>query len=741
MTPPMLRGDAGTAGDESLAAGRGGPELVPYVWKNVDIQGGGFVTGLIFSRVAKGILYARTDVGGAYRWDPGGRRWVPITDFITREDSNYMGIESLATDPKRADRVYMAVGTYTADWAGLGAVMRSDDRGETWHVTEMPIKMGGNDLSRSAGERLAVDPHLTRILYFGSRKNGLWKSTDEADSFSKVESFPVEGDKEKGLGLAFVIFDPRGGKDGEPTKLIYVGVSRSDENLYRSTDAGKSWETVPGQPGGLTPGRAEVDRDGTLYVSYRNGDSPYAVQDGAVYRYEPRGDKWKNITPLEPSEDDKFGYGDVSIDAQHPGTLVTCTMDRWAKGGEAFRSTDRGETWKPVLSVATYDGSGVQYVYHHRDKLDAPQWMGDISIDPFDSDFAAVIDGAGVWATENLTEVDEGKPSAWKFLSKNLEETCPKALISPPEGAPLVSALGDICGFRHDDVDVSPQLGSFTNPNCANATDIDFAGQQPNVIVRVGNYPWSGEKLSRGGISEDGGTSWKPFGSEPKGSNGDGSIAVSADGKTIVWAPKDARVARSTDKGKTWSTCEGLPEPPKVADWAPAPLAIAADRVNPRRFYVYDLTMGKLHVSDDGAASFSLASAALTALPDYALTTGSIETVLGHEGHVWMTGGKELFYSQNSGKAIKTSRPVDESYHVGFGKAAPGETYPTVYLAGKIGGVSGVFRSDDAGKSFVGITDASQQFGGAQIVTGDPRIYGRVYIGAHGRGVFYGEPR
>src|SRR5262245_19403132 len=65
----------------------------PYAWRNVVILGGGFVTGIEFSQIEPDLIYARTDVGGAYRWDAGADRWLPITDWVGRNDSNLMGIE------------------------------------------------------------------------------------------------------------------------------------------------------------------------------------------------------------------------------------------------------------------------------------------------------------------------------------------------------------------------------------------------------------------------------------------------------------------------------------------------------------------------------------------------------------------------------------------------------------------------------------------------------------------------
>jgi hypothetical protein len=83
---------------------------------------------------------------------------------------------------------------------------------------------------------------------------------------------------------------------------------------------------------------------------------------------------------------------------------------------------------------------------------------------------------------------------------------------------------------------------------------------------------------------------------------------------------------------------------------------------------------------------------------------------------------------------------VDQADNIGFGKAAPGQSYMALYAVAQIGGVRGVFRSDDAGASWVRINDDQHQYGNiGGAITGDPRIYGRVYLGTNGRGVLYAD--
>ena len=83
---------------------------------------------------------------------------------------------------------------------------------------------------------------------------------------------------------------------------------------------------------------------------------------------------------------------------------------------------------------------------------------------------------------------------------------------------------------------------------------------------------------------------------------------------------------------------------------------------------------------------------------------------------------------------------MTEIHAFGFGKAAPGQGSPALFLVGIVEGVRGVFRSDDAARSWVRINDDQHQWGQVLHVTGDPKIYGRVYVGTHGRGTLYGDP-
>src|SRR5688572_28081898 len=104
-----------------------------YTWKNVRIDGGGFVPGIVFNQTEANLIYARTDIGGAYRWTESTQSWTPLLDWVGWDRWGWNGVTSIATDPVQTNRVYASVGMYTNTWdPNNGAILRSTDRGNTW---------------------------------------------------------------------------------------------------------------------------------------------------------------------------------------------------------------------------------------------------------------------------------------------------------------------------------------------------------------------------------------------------------------------------------------------------------------------------------------------------------------------------------------------------------------------------------------------------------------------------------
>lgn len=90
-------------------------------------------------------------------------------------------------------------------------------------------------------------------------------------------------------------------------------------------------------------------------------------------------------------------------------------------------------------------------------------------------------------------------------LADGVEETAVLGLISPPTGAHLLSAVRDIQGFVHNNLDTPPSV-SYTNPTWSSTFGIDFAGNNPSYIVRVGTG--SSSSVIQCALSTDGGVTW-----------------------------------------------------------------------------------------------------------------------------------------------------------------------------------------------------------------------------------------
>jgi hypothetical protein len=733
-----------------------------YTYKNVEIVGGGFVPGIVYSRAQQNLVYARTDIGGAYRRDPVTGRWIPLLDGFGWDDWNLTGVASIAADPVDANRVYFAVGTYTNEWTTQnGAILASTDQGATFSRTDLPFKLGGNMPGRGMGERLAIDPNQNGILYLAAPSgHGLWKSADFGATFAEVTSFPNPGTYVQDpndpfgylddiIGVVWVTVDARSGSPGNASQTIYVGVADLGTSVYKSTDSGATWSALAGQPTGFLPHKGVLDEtSGFLYLAYSNKGGPYDGELGDVWRFDTANGSFTRISPVPSTNpnDNYFGYSGLTVDRQNPNTIMVSAYSSWWPDTIFWRSVNNGTTWTKIWDWTQYPNRSFRYVQN----ISAAPWLDlgvpggrgrpgaevspklgwmteTLEIDPFDSNEMMYGTGATIYGSDNLTAWDQGNQITISVKAMGLEETYVQEVLSPPSGAPLISALADIAGFRHNDLNVVPTT-TFKNPAWSTTSGIDFAELSPTYVVRVGNGD-TANSIKSLAISTNGGTSWTPVTKQPAGLTGGGSVAVSATGGgRILWSPTGIGVQLTTNGGKAWTVASGIP----------AGARVASDRVNPNKFYGF--LNGTFYVSTNGGSAFTATPA--TGLP----TTAKFKAVFGREGDIWLAGGATgqaygLWHSTNSGQSFTKLANVDEADVVGFGKAATGQPYPALYTSAKVGGVRGIYRSDDAGATFVQITDAAHQFGSTgQCISGDPRITGRVYVCTNGRGIIYGDP-
>lgn len=718
---------ASAAATATSAAAAGAPAQGPYDWRSVTFGGGGFVDGFVFHPREAGLLYARTDIGGLYRFDPAARRWLPLLDHLSKADSDLMGVLAVAVDPTDANRVYAACGTYTGDWARKAALLASADRGKTWTQHELPFKLGGNEPGRGSGERLQVDPLNPQVLYLGTSKDGLWRSSDRGASFRRVQ-FP-------GKHVSLVALDAAQARnasqpDGAST-TVWAG-SHDEPGLYVSHNGGESFTRDTGLPA-MAPQRAAFGANGTLYVTLAAGEAgvvcnPGGARTGGVWKRDGSG-RWTEITPVKPGTGNQgFGYSGLDTSPRAPGRLVVSTIERWSAGDDLFLSDDDGKTWTALGARSRHDASRHPWLADYTRGQDRMgHWIADVKLDPTQPGRAVYGTGYGLWMT---AELGAGTVN-WDFAVNNLEETAALDLKSPSGGATLLAAMGDVSGGAWDDLGKGPDAGLF-RPNNETNRSVDVAELNPAVMARVCD---SG---SGGYVSTNGGVSWRPFGPSPRPARSEaGRIAVSAKGGFFVWAPDKQPALCSRDRGRSWQVCEGWPADRSVS------LVPVADRHVEGVFYVYDRKQGTVLASSDGGVSFKTSVTGLPKLETW--QTADLVSAPGALRDLWLALPDGLLHIPANDQPVKAIKGFTEAWLVTLGKGAPQAPYASVYVWGKayVNGavVDGLFRTDDAGTSYQRICDDAHRYGRLLSLAADPLEHGVVYLAPHGRGVVVGRPR
>lgn len=721
-------------------------------WKSVVIGGGGYVPGLVTHPTVRGLMYARTDMGGAYRWHAASSSWMPITDWIPSGASNDMGILSIALDPRDGSRVALLTGKYTASWGGMGSVLVSLDTGRTFRRTAVHMKVGGNESGRNAGERMAWDPNNSDALYIANSswdsvyygatavttrfKGSIWRSVDGGRTFDSLKTAPT------GSGL-FVVLDPNSGKVANLTRTIFASVDKSRGDLagiWRSTDAGATWSLLPGQPDSLKGTNATLVGD-DLWISFNKNADQNNAGTGKVVRYRISDSSWHDHTPPSGS-----GYGTIAVSRQNPSIVAVGTMCRWAweyagakHGGDGvWLSRDKGTTWKFATPTNDFPAAGtIDNSPTPWKKIRGPHWISGLAIDPFDSTVALYATGAGVYRTRDLLAASP----TWAVADSNLEELVSYQVVAPPAGAPLLSSAGDQGGFRHERLDRSP--ASTHLPDMGSTMSLAVAWRRPEMFVKA--HAGTTASGTKGTWSIDSGRTWTGFPTQPAGTNGGGSraLAVSALGSTILWcAPGSANPHWSADTGRTWTASTGLALGAGAIGYA---LPIA-DKHDDKLLYVYDRLNGAVYTSRDGGRSFAKSATTFVAQPSWGVG-GDFVAVDGRPGEAWLTttaGGAAtigLWHTDNGGASFSRIGTVGKASMVGVGAPLSGSTIPTVFVWGSVGGVGGLFRSGDSARTWTRLDDAAHQYGTVHQVTGDPRVPGRVFLATEGRGVVYGDDR
>jgi len=712
-----------------------------YTWKQLVIGGGGWVTGLAVHPTTPDLVYGRTDVGGVFKWNPTTRSWTQLlkasTVYSASLGNGDYNVESLALSASNDQVLYIAV-----DGNG-GRILKSTDQGATWtEPSSQRWYIEGNGDYRMNGERLAVDPVNPDVVYFGSRKEGLWKTTDGGANWTLVptDTIPV-GTVPSGRtppGVRWVLFDSTGGTlPGPLTRRIYVGVS--GYGVYRTDDAGLTWRRI------YTITTSPASPFSVPVTAKMGGGYLYALLEGWFRKYDPVTDTW---TPIRNVGE----WGAITIDPKDPNLMFV--SDDHLSSGHLWRSTDGGATWSAALDLDINPANcDPEWICN----TNVGDWMGigDWHFDPFQSDLIWLSEGMGMWQMTGLMN----NTITMHFISRGIEEMVPADIVAPPGGVPVVTVM-DRQGFYKPDPDAYPTR-TLVDGQFFTGASLDYAGRAPNnlavTLSRTHIWPWTGTAA----YSNDGGKTWRYFPTLPDADKA-GNIAISAaNPNNIVWLPSTHEPGDvgpvpyvTFDRGVTWQQSTGVDPTLSLHElvWWVNKRALEADKVLDGVFYLIaghttpgDTTEGTFYVSEDGGLTWTPAPYAPpcsgTAATDCHVW-GQLRAVPGYAGHVWASTVKTgLWYTTDGGQTPwHQVAGVERAQTFGFGKALPGQDYPAIYLYGIVNGQEGYWRSGDMGATWDLIAVyPNDNYDENRTINGDMNIAGRVYIGTGGTSFIYGD--
>jgi hypothetical protein len=726
-------------------------------YTSVKWGGGGYVTGLIYHPTSYNVMYARTDIGGAYRWNGGGS-WTPITDGIgfNAGEGAFHGVESIALDPTNDNKVYLVTGMYSHDWQGNpinGRIYVSGDRGNTWSHYDLPFPVGGNENARAVGERLKLDPTNPSTMFYASRTAGLWKSTNSGQTWtqtglsSKVLSASEIQSLGAPVGVEQIIFDNSNVGGGGTTWIMYAAIAPDyvqkaglTSTLYKSTNGGYSWTpvSVPSNVSGYYVPHAVRTSDGNYYIAFNKNAGQGAGGPGYLYRFGgvTFGETWTQLATTTQG-----GYGGVSVYGNgSTARIALAVTGTWSAGQPVVQLSDNGgATWREIADGMTHWGGGYR------------GWVDDIEIDPTNKDHIMHIHGGGVWETWNASAAS---PS-WDAPINNLEETATLAIVTPPAGASykFVNSAGDIGTWVQTDLAATPTKAPTNAWSNGNAADVLWS--DPTYIVSAGVFNSNGAAF--GSWSGDGGNSWSNFATLPAGASSntaESASIVTPYRNNAIWAPANSVPSYTTNNGASW-TSTNLPALAGVG--LNRGYRLAVDRRNPNKVYAYDSggaswgTAGKVYVSTDGGHNFTLSQGSVSAnLAPNAWYATSLAVNPNVEGDLWLADGNAVYHSTNSGASWTklsgfgtiagsgSTGQLQGASVVALGKAQTGSSYSAaVYVVGARNGVWGVYHSDDGGATWARFNDDAHQYGGIGVMVADWSTYGRIYFSGTGRGLIY----
>ena len=305
-------------------------------WRMIGPFRGGRTVGATGVPGQPNLFYIGVNNGGVWKTTDYGHTWKPIFD-----DQPTGSIGALAIAPSNPDIIYVGSGEglQRPDLSTGDGIYKSIDGGKTWR------HLGLRDAQQIAA--ILVDPKDPNLIYvaalghpYGSnQERGVFRSTDGGEHWQKILYKDVD------TGAIALAFDPSN------SKVIYADLWSARQGpwengawqgpgsgLYKSTDGGDNWKQLTK---GLPTFEQGLGRIG-IAVAPSDPNRVYATVDsgpaGGIYRSDNAGESWEKVTGERRVWARGSDFAEIDVDPTNKD-IVYCSAI------EVYKSTDGGKTF------------------------------------------------------------------------------------------------------------------------------------------------------------------------------------------------------------------------------------------------------------------------------------------------------------------------------------------------------------------------------------------------------------
>ena len=319
----------------------------PHQWTRTNPGGGGAIATV--GATADGTILAASDLSGVYRSRDKGKSWTPLGANQGIQETH---VSALGFHPTRGD-VFFA-GTYTTTY-------KTTDGGDSFKKV---FPSSGNREQYSYVESIVLaksDPHVGYLAHHedAASSGKVYKTVDGGDSWHAV----VDEDLPGGLRLIKLMVHR------VDANVVYVLTGKSrwgcgPARLYRSINGGKHWQRIAVDLGDildmdLHPTDVETVFASTFQSNYVDEAScqeldgeNYVGDDENAGAFFKSTDGGSHFLPL----DDHTGIISVGIDDPETIRLVDVLFPfDWNSDAGTWESTDGGKTWAHVGFVENWN--------------------------------------------------------------------------------------------------------------------------------------------------------------------------------------------------------------------------------------------------------------------------------------------------------------------------------------------------------------------------------------------------